>query len=112
VTVSVCGYVFVCLCLCLFCCVSVVVSVVCMYSYVTGGYVCGMVHQIFGSVFVWSVDMFRRWYYVVCMGCLYWVRCWFECNYVRVSGVVVCDTDSYMYGIDVCQCCDNVYVYV
>ena len=36
-------------------------------------------------VCVWSFDMFRRWYYVVCMGCLlYWVLvyCWCVCNCV------------------------------
>jgi len=61
-------YLWLCVCVFVFalvCCVSVVVSVVCMCSYMTGGYVCGMVHQFFGCFFVWSFDMFRRWYYVV-----------------------------------------------
>jgi len=41
-----------------------VVSAVCMCSYVTGGYVCGMVHQFFW-LFVWcTLEMFRRCYYV------------------------------------------------
>jgi len=50
--------------------------------------------------------MFKRWYYVVCMGCLlYWVlvHCWCVCNCVRISGVVVY---PFMYVGDVCQCCD------
>jgi len=34
-------------------------------------------------------------------GCGSWAFCWFECNCVRVSGVVVCDTDPYMYVRDV-----------
>jgi len=80
-----------------------------MYSYVTGGFVCGIVHQFFWLFVLCTFDMFRRWYYVVCMVCfLYWVlvHCWFVCNCVRVSVVVVCYCDPYLYLRDVCWCCD------
>jgi len=67
-----------CLCVCVFvfvfvfvfvCCVSVVVSVVCMCSYVTGGYA-WYDPPVFWLFVWWTFDMFKRWYYVVCMGWL------------------------------------------
>jgi len=40
-----------------------------VYSYVTGGYVSGMIHQFFGCL-CGGPSICLRWYYVVCMGCL------------------------------------------
>jgi len=80
------------------------VSVVCMCSYVTGGYVCGMVHQFFGCL-CGVFDMFRRWHYAV----LYWVLVYCWCVYcVCVSVVVVCGT-----VIHICrEMCVSVVMYV
>jgi len=67
---------------------SVVVSVVCMCS--CDWRVMFVVwYASFLVVCVWSFDMFRRWYYVVCMGCL--LYSWCVCNCVQVSRLL-CDT--------------------
>jgi len=53
--------------------VSVVVSVVCMCSCDWGLYL-RYCPPVFWFFVWWTFDMFRRWYYVVCLGCLlYWV---------------------------------------
>jgi len=64
----------------LVCCVSVVVGVVCMCLYVAGGYICGIVHQLFGCLYDGPS---------ICLEMeLCCVHCWCVCNCVRISGVL------------------------
>jgi len=56
---------------------------------VTGGFVCGIVHQFFW-LFVWcTFDMFRRWYYVVCMVCFLYIYLDQLFVYVRVCVLLI-----------------------